>query len=275
RGRPARRNIEEQELPNAPEVQPQGEVSNAEFREAIRMLSQVVTNQVGQQRGARQEKADTSRIHEFLRMNPPSFTISSSAEDLENFIEELKKVLDVMHVVDTARVELAAYQMKNVARTWMSLFVAGLGRLSSNEGRATMLIMDMDISRLMVYVQQGSVAQGGSKPPACAKCGINHSGIRREGSTGCFKCGQSGHFMRECPKNKQGHGATSGTSGGTNRLYAINSRQKQEDSPDVVTGTANVVYDALNSLSMGSTSHVDEEKRELEKVVHRLARLEV
>uniref|UniRef100_M1DAV0 Gag-pol polyprotein n=1 Tax=Solanum tuberosum TaxID=4113 RepID=M1DAV0_SOLTU len=48
RGCPAWRNVEEQELPNAPEVQPQGEVTNVEFREAMRMLSQVVTNQVGQ-----------------------------------------------------------------------------------------------------------------------------------------------------------------------------------------------------------------------------------
>uniref|UniRef100_M1DZR6 Gag-pol polyprotein n=1 Tax=Solanum tuberosum TaxID=4113 RepID=M1DZR6_SOLTU len=39
RDRPARCNVEEQELPNAPEMQPQGEVTNAEFREAIRMLS--------------------------------------------------------------------------------------------------------------------------------------------------------------------------------------------------------------------------------------------
>ncbi|KAG5611704.1 hypothetical protein H5410_022985 [Solanum commersonii] len=39
RGFPARHNVDEQKLPNAPEVQPQGQVTNAEFREAIRMLS--------------------------------------------------------------------------------------------------------------------------------------------------------------------------------------------------------------------------------------------
>lgn len=36
----------------------------------------------------------------------------------------------------------------------MSLFLTGLGRLSSKDGRATMLIGDMDISRLIVYVEQ-------------------------------------------------------------------------------------------------------------------------
>ena len=41
---------------------------------------------------------------------------------------------------------------------------------------------------------QGSMAQGGSKPPACAKCGRNHSVVCHDGSTGFFKCGQIGHF---------------------------------------------------------------------------------
>ena len=39
-------------------------------------------------------------------------------KDPENFVEELKKVFEVMHVVDVKRDELAAYQLKGVARTW-------------------------------------------------------------------------------------------------------------------------------------------------------------
>ena len=42
-------------------------------------------------------------------MKPPSFSGSSTIEDPENFIEELKKVFDVMHVVDVGRVELDSY----------------------------------------------------------------------------------------------------------------------------------------------------------------------
>ena len=38
-------------------------------------------------------------------------------------------------------------------------------------------------------------------------------------------------------------------------------------------GKANVVVDSLSRLSMGSTTHVEEEKRELSKGLYRLARL--
>ena len=59
RGLPSRRNVEDSDVPNVLNVQPQGEVTNAKFRKAIRMLRQVVTNQVRQQRRALQEKANS------------------------------------------------------------------------------------------------------------------------------------------------------------------------------------------------------------------------
>ncbi|KAH0765295.1 hypothetical protein KY285_001166 [Solanum tuberosum] len=306
RGRPARRNVEpqKQEVPNAPEVQPQGEVTNAEFWEAMRMLSQDVTNQVGH-RENRQEVTNTLRIRGSLRMNPPSFTSSSVTEDLKKFVEELQKVFEIMHISDVERVELEAYQMKGVARIWfdqweknraegaplvswalfeeaflghffprelreakvqefltlkeesmsvneyslkftqlfryasemvadmrskMSLFVAGLSHLSNREKFRNKRAKTENESEQQKsnanrsYFQQkqkgpvpssssapapsnkGSVAQGGSKTPACAKCGRSHSGVCRDGSTDFFKFGQNGHFMKECPKNRQGNG---------------------------------------------------------------------
>ena len=68
-----------------------------------------MTNQVGHQRGVLQDVADTSRIREFLIMNPPDFTGSNVTEDPENFVEELQKVFQVMCVTDVEHVELASY----------------------------------------------------------------------------------------------------------------------------------------------------------------------
>ncbi|XP_049386272.1 uncharacterized protein LOC125850472 [Solanum stenotomum] len=116
-GRPGRINVKEKGVPNALEVQLQEEVTKVEFCEAIRMLSQVATYQV-KQRDNRQEVTDISRIRELLRINPPSFTGSSVTEDPENFIEELKRLFDVIRVANEERVKLAVYQMKSVTRIW-------------------------------------------------------------------------------------------------------------------------------------------------------------
>ena len=64
-------------------------------------------------------------IHEFMRMNPSSFTGLSIIEDLENFVEELKNVFDVMHVVDAERVEIVHINWKNVDRTWFNQWKEG------------------------------------------------------------------------------------------------------------------------------------------------------
>ncbi|WMV30038.1 hypothetical protein MTR67_023423 [Solanum verrucosum] len=52
-------------------------------------------------------------------------------------------------------IQLSHYAPKMVAdmRSRIHLFVSGLSLLSSKEGKAAMLIVDMDISKLMIYVQ--------------------------------------------------------------------------------------------------------------------------
>ncbi|KAK4716722.1 hypothetical protein R3W88_015060 [Solanum pinnatisectum] len=161
-------------------------------------------------------------------MNLPSFTGSSTTEDPENFIEELQK-----------------------------------------EGRVAILICDIDISRLMVYVQQVEKEKLRDRDEFKNKRAKTGNNTCREGFTGFFKCEHNGHFMRKCPKNKQGNGnrgnrahfssvappdrvalrgATSGTGGGSSCLYAIISRQEQEDSPDFVTGMIQVFNSNVYAL---------------------------
>ena len=80
------------------------------------MLICVVPNKVCKHRGDTQEETETSRNPEFLRMNRPSFAGLITTKKPKNFIEELKKVFDVMHVADVERVELTPYQLKYMAR---------------------------------------------------------------------------------------------------------------------------------------------------------------
>ncbi|WMV26573.1 hypothetical protein MTR67_019958 [Solanum verrucosum] len=223
RGCPASRKVEPQEqgVPNVPEVQPQGEVTNAEFLEAIRMLSQVVTNQAGQQRENRQEVADNSRVHEFLKMNPTSFTSLSKSNANRSSFQQKQKGPAPSSASAPAPRNKCEYNSQN----------------SQN-------------FRVRPAHSQGSVAQGGNETPAYAKCGRSHSGVCRDDSTGCFNCGQDIYFMRDCLKNMQGNGnerqysqsssvgpperaapgrATSSTGGGANHVYAITSCQEQED----------------------------------------------
>ncbi|XP_049372732.1 uncharacterized protein LOC125837697 [Solanum verrucosum] len=303
RGRPARRNVDppDQGVPNAAKVQPQGDVTNAKFWDrgvtVIRMFSQVVANQAG----------------------------SSVTEDPKNFVEELQKVFEVMHVVYVKRVDLAAYQLKGVVRVWyeqwkksrvegapimswvvfkeaftgrffprelrevkivadkrsrMSLFVSRLSRLSSKEGKTTILIEDIDIAKMMIHVQKVEEDKLRDREEIWnkkAKTAFNENkpGECRDGSTGCFKCGQASYFMIKCPKNKQVNvnggnraqssstappdrvapgGATSGTGRGANRLYAITSRQEKENFPDVVTSMIKVfTFDVYALLDPGAS----------------------
>ncbi|KAK4737891.1 hypothetical protein R3W88_001588 [Solanum pinnatisectum] len=213
------------------------------------MLSQAVTNQVRQKSGARQEGAGTSRIREFLRMNPPSFTSSSTTEDPETFIEELKKWKG-------GRAEDAP------PASWACFEEAFLGRFFPQE------LKEAKVREFLTLKQDSlSVREYGLKftqlsrhaPEIVADMGSRMSlfvaGLSR------MSCKEEGHFLKECPKNRQGsgnqgnraqsssvapldraapRGATSGTSRGTNHLYAITSRQEQENSPNVVTGMIKV-----------------------------------
>ncbi|XP_061356374.1 uncharacterized protein LOC133300800 [Gastrolobium bilobum] len=47
----------------------------------------------------------------------------------------------------------------------------------------------------------GQSSAGRQGPNACATCGKNHTGIYRRRNNLCYRCGQSGHFISDCPQN--------------------------------------------------------------------------
>ena len=109
---------------------------------------------------------------------------------------------------------------------------------------------------------QGSVS-GTKTYPTYPKCGKNYPGKCLAGKEGCFGCGQSCHGLRDCPfrqgqgcgngrsqsttsaaptsrPTQQGYSSGTGGSQCQSRLYALQARQDQEGSPDVVTSTLRV-----------------------------------
>ncbi|WMV59086.1 hypothetical protein MTR67_052471 [Solanum verrucosum] len=62
----------------------------------------------------------TARVRDFVMMNPPEFLGSQVDEDPQNFIDEVMKIFGVMYVARNDRVELASYQLKDVAHIWFT-----------------------------------------------------------------------------------------------------------------------------------------------------------
>ena len=93
------------------------EVSNAEFRNAIQMFAESMTNQIKWVHAHVNENGGSvaARVRDFVSMNLPEFIGSQTNEDPQYFLDDIKKIFEVMKVTIIDRVELAPYQLKDVA----------------------------------------------------------------------------------------------------------------------------------------------------------------
>ncbi|KAH0746375.1 hypothetical protein KY285_008032 [Solanum tuberosum] len=100
---PRRANVRNANARNANTIPlvPDHEVKNEEFQNEIQLLAQSMTNKNNQQ-----------------VLIPTTRNGSQVGEDPQNFIDEVKKIFGVMQVTDNGRVELASYQLKDVAHIW-------------------------------------------------------------------------------------------------------------------------------------------------------------
>ena len=61
------------------------------------------------------ESTMTSRLREFVRMNPPIFLVSKVGEDPQEFLDGVYKVFSAMEVTSRAKAELSSYQLRDVS----------------------------------------------------------------------------------------------------------------------------------------------------------------
>lgn len=52
-------------------------------------------------------------------MNPPEFYGSKAGEDPQLYLDEVRKIMQVVHVSKEESVELASYRLKDIAYDWV------------------------------------------------------------------------------------------------------------------------------------------------------------
>ena len=59
-----------------------------------------------------------SKLRDFVSLNPPTFLGSKVGEDPQAFLDEVYKIVHAMGVSSREKMDLASYQLKEVAQLW-------------------------------------------------------------------------------------------------------------------------------------------------------------
>ncbi|TMX04363.1 hypothetical protein EJD97_009502 [Solanum chilense] len=95
------------------------DMSNREIREALIAIARAVTMQDNLNMMPRAvESTITSRLRDFVRMNPSIFLVSKVNEDPREFLDGVYKVLSAMGVTSREKAELILYKLRDVFPIW-------------------------------------------------------------------------------------------------------------------------------------------------------------
>ncbi|KAF3659410.1 putative Retrotransposon protein [Capsicum annuum] len=214
------------------------EVSNAEFHQYIYIVAELVASQTrwSEDVGSVSCLSKITWVGQFMRLHRPMFTGIKVDEDPQGFINELKKFFRVLRVNEIEGVELATYQLKDVANQWNALELVGNMRACMRKFASDLLDdLVLEYKRAMlnrdmksVHIQQ-----------------IGYFQRDRPSAKGNFGGAKSQENSIAPPPPK---GNTLTTEGGRNRLYALSNHNDAEASPDNEEDHANYLRTVLQTL---------------------------
>ncbi|XP_070034603.1 uncharacterized protein [Nicotiana tomentosiformis] len=90
------------------------------MRDVIQLLTRLVSAQARHQEVGigHEDRSISSRVHDFINLDPPVFTGVDPNEDHQVFIDRMQRTLRVMKATATGSVKLASYRLQDIAVNW-------------------------------------------------------------------------------------------------------------------------------------------------------------
>ncbi|TMW90784.1 hypothetical protein EJD97_015274 [Solanum chilense] len=252
---------------NASPHVPDQEVSNTDFRNAIQMLAQSMTNRINRVFPDRVERSKVSGVHELEAVKHEHIKYWIKFNQLSRYSP---------HMVDDSR-------------TQMNKFLYGVLDFVKPKCRNAMLLRDMNISRLMTHAQQVEAPSSANVPSSNNRYDQKVIGYQALSLMEVFQAPRLTPLALSVVRTTRASvshnkndvlgsvnlGNSSVTDGGQrqNRLYSIQSFQDHEGSPDVVTGQKDDLKGYLYNLVWVKDSSSETPTLEIVPVVYEFPKL--